>query len=67
MHLVETGRLPRHLGRDLNRLRGDRENGDYGVASFFGPEDALEAIRSAEELLAEVRPWLGQEFGTTFG
>jgi hypothetical protein len=62
LHLIETGRLDRRLGRGLHRLRGDRESGDYATATFFAAEDASEAIRSAEEILGAVRAWLSAEF-----
>ncbi len=61
-HFVQTGRLDRALGRALNRLQDDRQNGDYGIATFFGPEDAQAALSQAEAFLKAVRAWLATEF-----
>ena len=66
LHLIETGKIERRLGRGLHRLRGDRESGDYATTTFFAAEDAAEAIRSADDLLGAVRVWLRGEFPGDF-
>lgn len=54
LHFVRAGALPRSTGRDLNRLLGDRELADYGIAGDIDADAAREAIRLAAGVLRPV-------------
>lgn len=51
LRFVQTGRVPRELGRALTHLKEERENGDYSVVSTLTAEDVDAAIAAAERLV----------------
>lgn len=53
--LVNTGRLDKEHGRQLNWLFELRNVGDYGVTIHVSPEDAEQAIQAAEGFLAAIK------------
>lgn len=48
LHLVEPGLVERKMGRILNNLKEDRENGDYALITYFDKKDAQDVIKKAE-------------------
>lgn len=48
---IESGMLPRDLGRALSRLKDERENGDYSLFSTLDEPDATEAVQQAARLV----------------
>jgi uncharacterized protein (UPF0332 family) len=51
LRFIAPGRLDRRWSRVLADLRGERENGDYGLGSFFDASHVREAIALAREFL----------------
>ena len=66
LHLIETGELPKEFGRFLNRLKDERENGDYDIFTRFEEEDAKEAVEEAEKFLTEMKKYLKKTQGIKF-
>jgi len=40
LHFIKTGKIDKKYGRWLNRLKDERENGDYDIFTSFNHEDA---------------------------
>lgn len=59
LHFAKTGKVPRKLGRYLTNLKDDRESGDDNVYSGIDREAAENAVRKAEEFIAEAAKYLG--------
>lgn len=51
-HFVQTGELPRDLGRALRRDRDERENGDHDAFVEFDAQESAGVLRDAEEFVA---------------
>ena len=66
LQFIKTGKMDKKLGRWLNRLKDDRENGDYDIFTSFEYEDAKEDIAKAEEFLSEMKSYLLQVYGIDF-
>lgn len=58
LHFAKTGKVNPRLGRYLNNLKDDRESGDYDVYSGLDKSDAENAVREAQEFLAEAERYL---------
>lgn len=56
---VKSGIFPRDFGAWVQRLRRDREIGDYGYEVRVSEEDAKEDIRLAQEIVRVVEEYLG--------
>ena len=57
-HFVKTGIIPRELGRNLTRLRRDREIGDYDSFAQVDASSAQIDVTTAAEITDRVRRWL---------
>lgn len=66
LHLIKTGKIDKKYGRWLNRLKDERENGDYDIFTSFDFGDAENDIKEAEKFLEEMKKYLVQEHGIQF-
>ena len=66
LHFVKTGKIDKKYGRWLNKLKDERENGDYDIFTSFEREDAKEDINEVEEFLSEMKRFLIQNHGIKF-
>ena len=60
-HLVQTGKLDRQCGRDLNRLFMLRNIGDYGETRHVSPDEAAQAIVTATAFLRAIKILLSRD------
>jgi uncharacterized protein (UPF0332 family) len=58
---VQTGKLDRQCGRDLNRLFMLRNIGDYGETRHVSPDEAAQAIMTATAFLRAIKILLGRD------
>ena len=58
LRFIKTGKIERRFGRSLNKLKDDRENGDYDVFTDFTDSDARSAINDAADFLEEMKRYL---------
>src|SRR4030042_2039072 len=66
LRLIKTGKIDKKYGRWLNRLKDERENGDYDIFTSFNQEDAQESINEAEEFIEEMTRYLIRNYGFKF-
>ena len=66
LHLVLKGKIEKKYGRWLNRLKDERENGDYDIYTDFNREDSDSAIVQAEEFVAVIKRFLSENKGILF-
>ena len=66
LHLVLKGKIEKKYGRWLNRLKDERENGDYDIYTDFNREDSDSAIVQAEEFVAAIKRFLSENKGILF-
>lgn len=66
LRFVKTGKIDKKYGRWLNKLKDERENGDYDIFTSFEREDAKEDINEVEEFLSEMKRFLIQNHGIKF-
>lgn len=66
LHLIKTAKIDKKYGRWLNRLKDERENGDYDIFTSFNHEDAQESIDEAAEFIEEMMKYLIQNHGLKF-
>lgn len=66
LHFVKTGKIDKKFSRWLNKLKDERENGDYDIFTSFDPEDAKIDVQGAEEFLEEMKKYLTQNHGIEF-
>lgn len=66
LHLVLSGKMDKKFGRWLNRLKDERENGDYDIFTGFDQEDVDSAIAEAEEFLVAIKRFLLETKGVSF-
>src|SRR4030067_1440668 len=66
LHFIKTGKIDKKYGRWLNRLKDERENGDYDIFTSFEREDAENSITEAEEFIQEMKRYLIEKYGLTF-
>jgi uncharacterized protein (UPF0332 family) len=66
LHLIKTGKIEKKYGQWLNKLKDERENGDYDIFASFELEDAKNGVNEAEEFLNEMRKYLIQKHGIKF-
>lgn len=66
LHLILSEKIDKKYGRWLNRLKDERENGDYDIFTDFDKEDIDSAIEKAEEFLNEMKRFLSEKFGLLF-
>ncbi len=66
LHLIMKGKIEKKYGRWLNKLKDERENGDYDIYTDFEKEDADSAIMQAEEFLAAVKRFLTENKSIIF-
>ncbi len=63
LHLVRTGKIDKKFSRWLNKLKDERENGDYDIFTSFEYADAQTDIEHAEAFLAEMKRYLAGKYG----
>jgi uncharacterized protein (UPF0332 family) len=66
LNLIKTGKIDKKFGRLLNRLKDERENGDYDIFTSFDRGDAETDIDEAREFLEEMKRYLSREHGIEF-
>jgi uncharacterized protein (UPF0332 family) len=66
LHFVKTGKIDKKFSRWLNKLKDERENGDYDIFTSFDIEDARVDVQEAEEFLEEMKKYLTQNHGVEF-
>ena len=66
LHLVLKGKIDKKYGRWLNKLKDERENGDYDIYTDFDKEDTDSAIIQAEEFIAAVKRFLSENKDISF-
>ncbi|MCX8116813.1 MAG: HEPN domain-containing protein [Desulfobacterota bacterium] len=66
LHLVKTGKIDKEYGRWLNKLKDERENGDYDIFTSFDFGDAENDIKEAEKFLEQMKNYLSQQHGIQF-
>mgnify|MGYP001500438461 CR=1 FL=1 len=66
LHFVKTGKIDKKFSRWLNKLKDERENGDYDIFTSFDSEDARIDIQEAEEFLEEMKKYLTRTQGVEF-
>jgi len=66
LHFVKTGKIDKKFSRWLNKLKDERENGDYDIFTSFDIEDARVDAQEAEEFLEEMKKYLTQNHGVEF-
>jgi uncharacterized protein (UPF0332 family) len=66
LHFIKTEKIDKKYGRWLNRLKDERENGDYDIFTSFDREDAENSITEAEEFIQEMKRYLIENYGLNF-
>jgi len=66
LHLIKTGKIEKKYGQWLNKLKDERENGDYDIFTSFELEDAKNGVNEAEEFLEQMKKYLIQKHGIKF-
>ena len=66
LRLIKPGKIDQKYGRWLNRLKDERENGDYDIFTSFDREDAENSITEAEEFIQEMKRYLIKNYGLNF-
>jgi uncharacterized protein (UPF0332 family) len=66
LHLVRTGKIDKKFSRWLNKLKDERENGDYDIFTSFEYADAQTDIEESEEFLAEMKKYLSHKYELQF-
>jgi len=66
LRLIKTGKIDQKYGRWLNRLRDERENGDYDIFTSFDREDTENSITEADEFIQEMQRHLIGDYGIKF-
>jgi len=66
LRLIKTEKIDQKYGRWLNRLKDERENGDYDIFTSFDREDAENSITEAEEFIQEMKRYLIENYGLKF-
>jgi len=66
LRFIKTEKIDKKYGRWLNKLKDERENGDYDIFTSFEREDAKEGVDEAEEFLSEMKRFLIQNHGINF-
>lgn len=55
---VKTGKMPKNFGAVIQRLRKDRETGDYSYEVEIDKETAESGINDAERILSTIKDYL---------
>ncbi|MBI3599974.1 MAG: HEPN domain-containing protein [Nitrospinae bacterium] len=63
LRLIKTGKIDKAYAKALDKLKDERENGDYDIFTSFDREDAEKDIKEAELFLAEMKRYLKKEKG----
>jgi len=63
LHFVKTGKFDKKFGKFLANLKDDRERSDYEIYSTIDKEEALQAIKEAQQFSSEVRSYLKKYIG----
>lgn len=66
LRFANTGKIDKKFGRWLNKLKDERENGDYDIFTSFDIDDARTAIGEAEEFFEEMKRYLSQNYNIDF-
>ena len=57
-HFIRTGVFPSGFGSAIERLRKDRELGDYGYQLSVDPEDSARDVKMAQEIVQAISVYL---------
>lgn len=57
-HFIKSGVFPVDFGQKIQRLRRDRELGDYGYTLVVDPSDAKEDVKIAGQILSAIKAHL---------
>jgi uncharacterized protein (UPF0332 family) len=57
-HFIKTGIFPEEFGEIIQRLRSDREIGDYDYEKTISDETAEEDIQDAEKIVSKIENYL---------
>ncbi|MDP3723001.1 MAG: HEPN domain-containing protein [Candidatus Omnitrophota bacterium] len=57
-HFLKPGLFPGDFGQKIQRLRKDREMGDYGYALTVEPRDAQEDVQIAAQIFSIIKAYL---------
>jgi uncharacterized protein (UPF0332 family) len=66
LHFIKEGKIDKKFGCWLNRLKDERENGDYDIFTSFEPGDATIDIQEAKEFLEEMKKYPADNHGIRF-
>jgi uncharacterized protein (UPF0332 family) len=66
LHLIKTGKIEKKYGQWLNKLKDERENGDYDIFTSFELADAKSGINEAQEFLEEMKRYLSKNYDIKF-
>lgn len=67
LRLIKTGKIDKRYAKILDKLKDERENGDYDIITSFDREDAEKDVKEAELFLIEMKRYLKKEFGLIEG
>ncbi len=57
-HFIKTGLFPEEFGQQIQRLRRDREVGDYGYSLTVDPDDAHEDVAVAGQIVSAIKAFV---------
>ena len=57
-HFIKPGVFPADFGQKIQRLRMDREVGDYGYTLTVDPGDAREDVKTATGIVSSIMEYL---------
>ena len=63
-HFIKPGIVPSDFGQKIQRLRKDRELGDYGYTLTLDPADAEQDVTMAGEIVATIKRFLSSFLAT---
>lgn len=66
LHFVKSGKIDKQYARILNRLKDERENGDYDIYTSFEKADACNDVAEAEKFIGEIKRYLSLHHGINF-
>lgn len=66
LHFVKTAKIDKKFSRWLNKVKDERENGDYDIFTSFEYVDARVDIGEAEAFLVEMKRYLSEHHGLEF-
>lgn len=62
LHFVKSGKIDKKYAKYLDKLKDERENGDYDIFTTFEKNDAEEATKEAEEFVEAMKEFLTKNY-----